>query len=79
MIHFQQYKKRCFDFKVIFELTIHIQNIESVTECWTYNRMTIVKNLPYYRDWIASHYSLYVDTKLYNLTFGENNKIFPAY
>ena len=28
MIHFKKYKKRCFDFKVIFELTIHIQNIE---------------------------------------------------
>ena len=61
------------------ELPIHIENIESVTECWTYNRLTIVKNSPYYRDWIASHYNLYVDTKLYNFTFGENNKISPSY
>lgn len=47
--------------KEILQLPIHIEDIDSVTECWTYNRLTIVKNSLYYRDWIASHYDLYVD------------------
>ena len=73
------YQQRSFIVINSFVLPLKIGDIESVTECWTYNRLTIVKNSPYYRDWIASHYNLFVDSKLYNFTFGENNKIFPTY
>lgn len=43
------------------KLPIKISNIECVTECWTFNRMIILNQSPYYKDWIASHYNLYVD------------------
>lgn len=42
------------------ELPINLDNIECVTECWTFNRMLILKTSSYYEDWVASHYNLFV-------------------
>ncbi len=39
-----------------FELPIHIEDVDSVTDCWIYNRLAIIKTSPYYKDWIASHW-----------------------
>jgi hypothetical protein len=46
------------DIKV--KLPIDINDVDCVTECWTFNRMIILKTSPYYEDWIASHYHLFV-------------------
>lgn len=60
------------------ELPIHIEDIESVTDCWIYNRLAIIKTSPYYKDWIASHYNLYVNSG-YNFHFGDVSMYPPAY
>ena len=62
----------------IYELPICIDNVECVTECWTFNRMAILKTLPYYEDWIASHYELYA-TSNYNFFFGQLRLYAPEY
>lgn len=61
----------------LFKLPIHINDVESVTDCWIYNRLSIIKTSPYYRDWIASHYNLYSDSG--NFHFGEMNIYPPSY
>ena len=61
-----------------FELPIHIEDVDSVTDCWIYNRLAIIKNSPYYRDWIASHYNLYANSG-YNFHFGNVGIYPPAY
>lgn len=60
-----------------FELPIHIEDVDSVTDCWIYNRLAIIKTSPYYKDWIASHYNLYSDSS--NFHFGEVNIYPPSY
>lgn len=62
----------------IVELPTNIYNVECVTECWTYNRLIVLKTSPYYEDWIASHYSLYT-TNQYNFRFGETWMYTPEY
>lgn len=64
--------------KNIFKLPIHISDVDCVTECWIFNRLAIIKNSPYYEDWIASHYSLYADSD-YNFFFGETSTVLPSY
>lgn len=59
------------------KLPIHIDDVESVTDCWIYNRLAIIKTSPYYRDWIASHYNLYSNSG--NFHFGEINLYTPSY
>ena len=59
-------------------LPIKIDNIECVTECWTHNRMIVLKTSPYYEDWIASHYDIYT-TNQYNFRFGETWMYTPDY
>lgn len=66
----------------IVELPINMDNVECVTECWTYNRMIILKTSPYYEDWIASHYNLYAaknNTNNYGFLFGETHIYTPDY
>ena len=63
--------------KEILKLPIHIEDIDSVTDCWIYNRLAIIKTSPYYKDWIASHYNLYSDSS--NFHFGEVNIYPPSY
>ena len=63
--------------KEILKLPIHIEDIDSVTDCWIYNRLAIIKTSPYYKDWIASHYNLYSDAG--NFHFGEMNMYPPSY
>ena len=58
-------------------LPIHASDIECVTDCWIYNRLAIIKTSPYYKDWIASHYDLFMDVS-YSFHFGETSVI-PAY
>lgn len=60
------------------KLPIHIEDIESVTDCWIYNRLAIIKTSPYYKDWIASHYSLHT-SNMYNFHFGDVCIYPPAY
>ena len=64
--------------KNFFELPIHIEDVESVTNCWIFNRLAIIKTSPYYKDWIASHYNLYVNNE-YNFYFGDVSMYPPAY
>lgn len=59
------------------KLPIHIEDVDSVTDCWIYNRLAIIKTSQYYRDWIASHYNLYSDAG--NFHFGEMNMYPPSY
>lgn len=61
-----------------FELPIHIEDVDSVTNCWIYNRLAIIKTSPYYKDWIASHYNLYASSG-YNFYFGDVSMYPPAY
>lgn len=61
-----------------YELPIYISDIDSVTDCWIYNRLAIIKTSPYYQDWIASHYNLYVNDR-YNFHFGNVSMYPPAY
>lgn len=63
--------------KEILKLPIHIEDVDSVTDCWIYNRLAIIKTSQYYRDWIASHYNLYSDAG--NFHFGEMNMYPPSY
>ena len=66
----------------IVELPINMENVECVTECWTYNRMIILKTSPYYEDWIASHYNLFAtknNTYNYSFLFGETRAYTPDY
>lgn len=66
----------------IVELPINMDNVECVTECWTYNRMIILKTSPYYEDWIASHYNLYAaknNKNNYRFLFGETHIYTPDY
>ena len=58
-------------------LPIHIDDVESVTDCWIYNRLAIIKTSPYYRDWMASHYNLCSGSG--NFHFGEINMYPPSY
>lgn len=60
------------------ELPICIYNVESVTDCWIYNRLSIIKTSPYYEDWISSHYNLY-STQVLNFHFGNIAMYSPAY
>lgn len=60
------------------KLPVHIEDVASVTECWTYNRLAIIKTSPYYRDWIASRYDLYT-TNDYNFYFGNTWLYPPSY
>ena len=62
----------------ILKLPINIDEVECVTECWTFNRMAILKTLPYYEDWIASHYDLHA-TSNFNFFFGQNQIYTPDY
>lgn len=64
--------------KQIVKLPIDIEDVATVTECWTYNRLAIIKTSPYYRDWIASHYDLYT-TNEYNFYFGNTWLYPPSY
>ena len=57
-------------------LPIHIDDVESVTDCWIYNRLAIIKTSPYYRDWMASHYNLCSGSG--NFHFGEINMYPPS-
>lgn len=57
--------------KPVVVLPMHIEDITVSTECWTFNRLAIIKSSPFYRDWIASHYNLFVDTNNYNFLFGD--------
>lgn len=59
-------------------LPIKIDDIECVTECWTHNRMVVLKTSPYYEDWLASHYDIYT-TNQYNFRFGETWMYTPDY
>lgn len=52
-------------------LPVCIEDIAAVTECWTFNRLVAIRNSPFYADWIASHYNLFVDTNNYNFLFGD--------
>lgn len=60
------------------ELPIYISDVESVTDCWIYNRLAIIKTSPYYEDWISSHYNLY-STQVLNFHFGNIIMYPPAY
>ena len=64
--------------KEILKLPIHIEDVDSVTDCWIYNRLAIIKISPYYKDWIASHYNLYASSG-YNFHFGDVCLYPPAY
>lgn len=64
--------------KEILKLLIHIEDVDSVTDCWIYNRLAIIKTSPYYKDWIASHYNLHVNSG-YNFHFGDVSMYPPAY
>ena len=59
------------------KLPIYTEGIDSVTDCWIYNRLAIIKTSPYYRDWIASHYNLYSASG--NFHFGETKIYSPSY
>lgn len=61
-----------------FILPIHIEDVDSVTDCWIYNRLAIIKTSPYYKDWIASHYNLCASSG-YNFHFGDVSIYRPAY
>lgn len=66
----------------IVELPINMDNVECMTECWTYNRMIILKTSPYYEDWIASHYNMFASKfgiDNYIFVFGETHLYFPDY
>lgn len=60
------------------KLPVHLDDIATVTECWTFNRLAIIKTSPYYKDWIASHYNLCVNSR-YNFYFGDVSMYPPAY
>ena len=62
--------------KEYIKLPVHF-DIVTVTECWTFNRLTIIGNSPYYIDWIASHYNLY--NSVYNFHFGDVSMHPPSY
>ena len=62
----------------VFTLPIVIEDVECVTECWTHNRMVVLKTSPYYEDWIASRYNIYT-TSLFNFYFGETWMYTPDY
>ncbi len=62
----------------VFTLPIVIEDVECVTECWTHNRMAVLKTSPYYEDWIASRYNIYT-TSQFNFRFGETWMYTPDY
>lgn len=51
-------------------LPIEIQNAAVVTECWTFEKLAIIQTSPYARDWLASHFRIYIDNSLC-VYFGE--------
>lgn len=59
------------------ELPIAIEDNVVKTECWTFERLSIIQTSKYAKDWIASHFELYMDD-LYKTHFGYPNKIFRA-
>lgn len=61
------------------ELPMCIEGVATITECWTFNRLAILKTSPYYNDWIAAHYNLFVDINSYNFMFGETSCYLPEY
>lgn len=65
--------------KKYIKLPVHLNDVTTVTECWTFNRLAIIKNSPYYKDWIAAHYNLYADVRQCNFLFGNISKYEPAY
>ena len=62
----------------VVRLPIHIDDVGTTTECWTYNRLAIIKTSPYFRDWVAAHYALFVDINNYNFLFGEISCYTPS-
>lgn len=60
------------------ELPICISDVDVVTDCWIYNRLAIIKTSGLYKDWIASHYDLYMDN-CYNFLFGDIKNHAPSY
>lgn len=44
--------------KEILKLPIHIEDVDSVTNCWIYNRLTIIRTSPYHKKRMASLYNL---------------------
>lgn len=59
-------------------LPIQLNGIDAATECWTFNRLAILKTGPYYEDWMVSHYNL-MGAANYNLYFGELEHYTTAY
>lgn len=62
----------------VFELPIHIYDVDVTTDCWIYSRLAIIKTSPYYNEWVASHYNLYATDK-FNFHFGNMNLYPPSY
>lgn len=53
-----------------FELPIHISDVETVTDCWIFQRLAVIKTSPHWKAWMASHYNIY-STREYCFGFGE--------
>ena len=63
----------------VYKLPININDLDVITECWTFNKLAIIKTSAYYRDWIASHYNLFSATDPYYLFWGELWLYPPSY